>query len=498
MIDRGLLPDFSPEALGQLRQLETNPLAPGSGNVIPAAAGLARDLRELLWCSIDNDDSLDLDQLTVLEALPNGDVKIMVAIADVDTLVTKGCPIDEHAAQNTTSVYTAAQVFPMLPDELSTGLTSLNAAVDRLAVVVELVVKPDGSPADQHDIYRALVRNHAKLAYNSVAAWLDGEGPQPQPIGAVPGLADNLRLQDKSAQAMKQLRQARGALTLETIEAKPVFVDDHVSELRREERNRAKDIIEDFMIAANQATAEFLAAKGSPSIRRVVRTPRRWNRIVELAAEYKVQLPEEPDPKALEQFLAMRQTADPLRFPDLSLAIVKLLGPGEYVAEPPDGLAPGHFGLATKDYGHSTAPNRRYTDLITQRLVKAVLDGQKSPYALTELELLATHCTEQEDDAQKVERQVEKSAAALLLQSRIGEEFDGFITGASEKGTYVRLLSVPVEGRVMQGFQGIDVGDRVRVRLLSADVERGFIDFGRVGPATSHAAPAAHGGQSSQ
>ena len=466
MLERNLLPDFSDEVADELRHIARQAVEPE-----------ALDLRHLLWASIDNDDSLDLDQLTVAEELPNGRVKVLVAIADVDALVVQGSAIDGHAEQNTTSVYTAAQIFPMLPEALSTDLTSLNPDGERPAMVVEMVVEPDGSPENHGRVYRARVFNHAKLAYNSVAAWLEGDGPEPEPITRVPGLAENLRLQDRTAQTMKRLRERRGALNLETIEARPVFVDDKVSELRREERNRAKDIIEDFMIAANQVTAEFLAENDSPSIRRVVREPRRWNRIVELAAEHDFELPGEPDPRALERFLTKEKAEDPQRFPDLSLSVIKLLGPGEYMAEPVGGLAPGHFGLAAKDYGHSTAPNRRYTDLITQRLLKAVLDGHKPPYSMIELEMLATHCTQQEDNANKVERQVAKSAAALLLQDHVGHVYEGFVTGASDKGTWVLLLAVPVEGRLVQGYRGVDVGDRVEVRLLLVDVEKGFIDF---------------------
>ncbi len=475
MLARDLLPDFSEEAMTELRDIEASGERPGPADLDGDAQAI--DLRHLLWASIDNDDSLDLDQLSVAEALPDGTVKVLVAIADVDSLVTKGSAIDEDAGQNTTSVYTAAQIFPMLPEPLSTDLTSLNPEEERRAMVVEMVVDAGGSPAGNGRVYRARVKNRAKLAYNGVAAWLDGDGPEPAPIGAVAGLADNLRLQDRVAQAMKHVRERRGALDLETIEARPVFVDDAVSELRREERNRAKDIIEDFMIAANQTTAQFLAAKGSPSIRRVVREPRRWSRIVQLAAERGFELPGEPDPRALERFLTAQKAADPLRFADLSLSVIKLLGPGEYLAEPPGGLSPGHFGLAAKDYGHSTAPNRRYTDLVTQRLLKAALDGERPPYSMVELDLLATHCTRQEDNANKVERQVAKSAAALLLRSRVGQVFEGLVTGAADKGTWVRLLAVPVEGRLVRGFRGVDVGDRVQVRLVSVDVEKGYIDF---------------------
>ena len=470
MLARGLLPDFSPAALAELDRLQTP---------APVAGAVARDLRNLLWCSIDNDDSLDLDQLTVAEALPGDTIKLLVAVADVDALVKNGSAIDEHARHNTTSVYTAAEIFPMLPVKLSTNLTSLNFNEDRLAIVVEMRVDAGGSTHDV-DIYKAVVRNHARLAYNGVAAWLDGNGPAPDALGAVPGLAENLRLQDKATQKMKNFRHVHGALSLDSIEAKPVFDGDEMSDLEEETRNRAKELIEDCMIAANGVTARYLESKKYPSIRRVVRVPKRWDRIVEIAAQHGFKLPAPPDSKALEAFLTRQKTADPLRFPDLSLTIIKLLGSGEYVAELPGDVAPGHFGLAVKDYAHSTAPNRRYTDLITQRLLKAALNGRPAPYPMTELTDLATHCTEVEDAVNKVERQVGKSAAALLLQSRIGEQFDGLVTGASMKGTWVRLLKMPVEGKLVQGYEGLDVGDRVRVQLISVDVMLGFIDFKQV------------------
>ncbi len=334
----------------------------------------------------------------------------------------------------------------------------------------------DGSLEDS-TIYKAWVHNHAKLAYNSVAAWLDNKGEIPEEVAAVQGLAENLQLQDRAAQRMKKLRHLHGALSLETIEAKPVFDGDQIRALEIEEKNRAKEIIEDFMIAANGVTARYLSASGFPSIRRVVRTPKRWERIVEIASDHKFRLPPDPDSKALEEFLIQAKAADPLRFPDLSLTVIKLMGAGEYIAELPKDDAPGHFGLAVKDYAHSTAPNRRYPDLLTQRLLKAALDGKPAPYSKEELDVLAAHCTEAENAANKVERQVEKSAAALLLESRIGEHFDSVVTGASEKGTWVRLLSEPVEGKLVQGFKGLDVGDQIRVQLKSVDVQRGFIDF---------------------
>ncbi|OGD21226.1 MAG: ribonuclease II [Candidatus Aminicenantes bacterium RBG_16_63_16] len=472
MIARGLLPDFSPEALAELDRIEA-----------PAAANdeAIRDLTNLLWASIDNDDSRDLDQLTVAEVMPGDNVKILVAIADVDALVKRGSAIDDHARHNTTSVYTAAKIFPMLPEKLSTDLTSLNFNADRLSIVIEMVVGSDGSVRGSQ-IYRACVRNRAKLAYNSAAAWLEGNGPVPEAVTAVGGLDENLRAQDRTAQSLRNLRHVHGALTLETIKAKPIFDGDQLRSFEVESKNRATDIIEDFMIAANGATARYLASRKFPSIRRVVREPKRWDRIVEIAGEHKFGLPAQPDPKALDEFLIKEKAADPLRFPDLSLAVIKLLGGGEYVAELPGDTAPGHFGLAVKDYAHSTAPNRRYPDLITQRLLKAALEGGAWPYGKDELDALAKHCTEEEDAADKVERQVDKSAAALLLESRINDQFDAIVTGASEKGTWARLLNVTVEGRVVSGFEGLDVGDRVRVQLISVDVERGFIDFKKVGP----------------
>jgi exoribonuclease-2 len=367
----------------------------------------------------------------------------------------------------------------MLPEKLSTNLTSLNMNEDRLSVVVEMVIGADGS-LQGSDVYQARVRNHAKLAYNSLAAWLEGSGGLPEAVAAVNGLAENLRLQDSAAQRLKTLRHIHGALSLETIEAKPIFDGDQIRTLEIEQQNRAKEIIEDFMIAANGVTARYLSAKGVPSIRRVVRTPKRWDRIVAIAAELKFALPELPDSKALEEFLVKAKSADPLRFPDLSLAVIKLLGAGEYIAELPEGDVPGHFGLAVKDYAHSTAPNRRYPDLITQRLLKAALEGKPVPYTKDELDVLAAHCTQAEDAANKVERQVGKSAAALLLESRIGEQFDSIVTGASAKGTWVRLLDVAAEGKLVQGFEGLDVGDRIRVQLTSLDVQRGFVDFRRI------------------
>jgi len=466
MLERGLQPDFTDAALDEVRALRVAPIETGPD---------IRDLRDLPWASIDNDDSQDLDQLSVAIPRPSG-LKILVAIADVDVAVPKGSAIDARARTNTTSVYTAAQIYPMLPEPLSTDLTSLREGQDRMAMVVELDVTNDGVVTGSSN-YRAIVRNRAKLAYNAVAAWLDARGPMPERIGAVPGLDDNLRLQDRVAQKMKVLRHEAGALALESIEARPVFSGEILMDLHPDEKNRAKELIEEFMIAANGATARFLASVGFPSIRRVLHSPERWNRIVSLAAESGGRLPSQPDALALGKFLAQRRRVDPEHFPDLSLSIVKLLGSGAYALEVPGQSVEGHFGLAVRDYTHSTAPNRRFPDLITQRLLKAALAKKPSPYSRGELDGLAAHCTEQEDDATKVERQVLKSAAALLLEDRIHERFVGFVTGVSDKGTWVRILSPAVEGKVVHGWEGLDVGDKVRVELLGVDVERGFIDF---------------------
>lgn len=477
MLERGLLPDFSSEALAELKQLPVPVISEDK------PIGAIRDMRKLLWASIDNDDSHDLDQLTAAEEAAGGKLTIYVAIADVDASIHKGSALDHHAYTNTTSVYTAGEIFPMLPEQVSTDLTSLNFNEDRLSIVIEMQIGADGSLVDS-SIYQAWVHNYAQLAYNSVAAWLEKNGPIPEAVSAVKGLAENLLLQDQIAQKMKTFRHVHGALSLETIDAKPVFDGDQIRALEIDEKNRAKEIIEDFMIAANGVTARYLSAKKFPSIRRVVRTPRRWERIVDLAANLKYSLPKLPNSKALEEFLIRQKKLDPLHFPDLSLAVIKLLGAGEYIAEfpgtdPSGSQTSGHFGLAVKDYSHSTAPNRRYPDLLTQRMLKAALARQPVPYHKNELEALALHCTEAEDAANKVERQVGKSAAALLLEARIGEYFDAIVTGASEKGTWIRLLHIPVDGMLVHGFDGLDVGDPCRVQLQSVDVRQGFIDFVR-------------------
>lgn len=471
MLGRGLLPDFSPQVLAELNGISTQKIQLNDN---------IRELRNLLWCSIDNDDSRDLDQLTVAEQMPKGAVKVYVAIADVDYVVKKLSAIDDHAHHNTTSVYTAAQIFHMLPERLSTDITSLNYGSDRRAVVIEMVITEDGI-LQGSDIYQALVRNHAKLTYNGVAGWLDNTTPKPHEIAIVEGLDENLRLQDRTAQKLKALRHIHGALDLETIEVRPVFDGNLLTGLEPEIGTRAKSIIEDFMIAANGVTARYLSSKMYPSIRRVVRTPKRWDRIIELAIQHNFTLPQVPDSKVLEEFLTKSKTVDPDHFPDLSLSVIKLLGPGEYVVEFPGSSSSGHFGLAVKDYTHSTAPNRRFPDILTQRLLKSAITGTPSPYTTDDLKTLAKHCTEMEDAVKKIERLVVKSAAALLLESRIGESFDAIVTGASEKGTWVRIMSPPVEGRLAYGFSGMDVGHRLSVKLISTDVGRGFIDFENIG-----------------
>jgi ribonuclease R len=469
MRQRGFEPDYPPAALTQVSQSQESAAQP------PASA--RRDLRDRLWCSIDNDDSRDLDQLSVAE--PRGDATaILVAVADVDALVPRESPVDQHAATNTTSVYTAAEVFAMLPERLSTDLTSLAPNVDRAALVIDMTVTKDGDVASG-DVYLANVRNRAKLAYPSVGAWLEGAAAAPAALSAIAGLDANLRLQAEAAEALKQSRHRRGALTLDTEEGRPVFAGDELKDIELQHHTRASELIEDFMIAANTTVARFLEDRGFYSVRRIVRMPERWPRIVALAAETGTRLPENADHQALEQWLLAQRAANPSHFADLSLSVVKLLGRGEYVVEPPNDPVPDHFGLAVDDYTHSTAPNRRFADLVTQRLVKAALAGRPSPYGVEELSAIAARCSEREDAANRVERQVRKAAAAMLLASQRGRVFDGVVTGASAKGTWVKIHHPLAEGRVLRGHEGLEVGERVRVRLIHTDPSKGFIDFDR-------------------
>lgn len=467
MLDNGLQPEFSDAALRQLAGI-WQPAHERNADI--------RDLTGLLWCSIDNDDSRDLDQLTVCKKLKDGAVRMLVAIADVDALVKRGSAIDKAAWINTTSVYTSARIYPMLPELLSTNLTSLNPGEERLALVTEMTFDTR-AVLTRSSHYRARVRNQAKLAYDAVSAWLDGTGELPPSAAVVPGMAEQLRVQDALAQQLRQHRHAEGSLELETLEPRAVFDGERVVDIQQQVHNRARQLIEELMIATNHCTARYLAERGCPSLRRVVRSPERWLRIVAVAAEYGEQLPTEPSAKALEEFLAKRHQTDPLRFPDLSLVVVKLMGSGEYVVEQPGEAPIGHFGLAVRDYTHSTAPNRRYPDLITSRLLKATMASQPAPYSIDELYALAQHCTRQEDAAQKVERRMRKSEAALVLESKVGETFDAIVTGSNSSGVWVRTLTPPVEGKLLYGYEDRRVGDRLHVRLISTNVELGFIDF---------------------
>lgn len=467
MFSRGLQPEFPPAVQQQLARLKGPAHEPDDR---------IRDLTAMPWCSIDNDDSRDLDQLTTAEALSQGRVRLFVAVADVDALVPKGSPIDEHARINTTSVYTSARVFPMLPERLCHDLTSLNPDTERLAVVCEMTFTDDGLMTGSV-LYRARVRNQAQLAYDAVAAWLEDQGELPAAARRLPGMDAQLHLQDALAQKLRVLRRAEGALEFETFQPRALFDGERITDIRLQPHNRARQLIEEFMIATNGCTARYLAAQGCASLRRVVRSPERWLRIVEVAQQHGESLPRQPDARALEAFLARQHRQDPLRFPDLSLVIVKLMGSGEYVVEEAQGEPIGHFGLAVQDYMHSTAPNRRYPDLITQRLLKAALQGLKPPYTKAELIELSMYCTAQEDAAQKVERQVRKSEAALLLHDRIGQRFDALVTGISPSGTWVRILQPPAEGRLIGDLPELRVGQALQVKLVSTSVERGFIDF---------------------
>lgn len=470
MAQNGFHPDFPPDVAADLAAVTA---APPSA----APAGDLRDLRGLLWSSIDNDTSRDLDQVEAVEQQPDGNVRVRVAIADVDAFAPAGHAIDRHAASETTTVYTGIENFPMLPEALSTDATSLVETGDRLSLVIDFLVSADGSVVSG-DVYRAIIRNRAQLAYNAVGAWLEG-GAAPAKVAASTDLQAQLRLQHDVASVLRTARRQHGALDIDTIETQPVLLNDQVVDLVRQQKNPATELIEDFMIAANGVVARLLEAKRIASIRRVVRVPKRWDRIVALAAELGGHLPDVPDPKALNDFLTARKAADPDRFADLSLAVIKLLGPGEYVLERPGEPSEGHFGLAVQDYTHSTAPNRRYADLVSQRLLKAMLAGQPSPYADEALEAIADRCTKMEDAARKVEREMSKHIAALAMSHRVGEIFDAIVTGVTPKGTFVRVLAPHVEGLLASGAQGVDVGDRLRVRLTRTDPDRGFIDFAR-------------------
>src|SRR5712691_5539961 len=468
MLENGFEPEFPPAVQQQLSQLQSRP-----PQIIPD--GNIRDLRDLLWSSIDNDTSRDLDQIEVAERLSNGQTKILVGIADVDAFVSKGCPIDQHAGKETTTVYTGVRNFSMLPEQLSTGTTSLLENQERLSVVTEFLVDQNGSVSGG-TAYPAITRNKAQLTYNAVGAWLEGKGAAPPKVEASAELQAQLKLQNEVAQALKNQRHQHGALNIESTETRPVMLNEQIVDIARQEKNMATELIEDFMIAANSVVARMLGQVSS--IRRIVKTPERWNRIVELAAKTGDKLPSQPDSKALNDFLTKHQAADPDHFADLSLAVIKLMGPGEYILERPGDPEVGHFGLAVQDYTHSTAPNRRYADLVTQRLIKALLAKQPPPYSDYELTGIANNCTVKEDAARKVERGMQKRIAAVAMGRRIGESFDAIVTGVTPHGTFVRVLQPHVEGLLVRG-EGVDVGDKLRVKLISADAQRGYIDFSR-------------------
>ncbi len=467
MESRDFLTDFSSAITEELKSIDKDSILKSNVDV--------KDMRDKFWCSIDNDDSRDLDQITYIEELGDGSFKIYVSIADVSATVKKGSEINTHAEHNTTSVYTPAVIFPMLPEKLSTDLTSLNQGVDRLSFVTEMDVGKDGV-VQNYKIYEALVQNHAKLAYNGVGYWLENNANPPELVLKSEELQKLLRNHDDIAQKMKANRQAKGSLSLETIEAKAIIQNRIVIDIVEEKKNRAKEIIENFMIAANTAATLFLHAHDFPAFKRIVRIPKRWDKIVEIAANNGTYLPEEPDSKSLEDFLIKQKQANPLQYPDLSLSIVKLLGRGEYVVEYPGENISGHFGLALRNYSHSTAPNRRYPDLITQRMIRAVIEGKSNPYTKSEIERLAEYCSLKEADADRVTRQTQKTVAAVLLSGKINQTFDGIITGVNKNGTWVRLFTPPVEGKLIKGNH-VDVGDHVKVKLISVDVQKGFIDF---------------------
>lgn len=466
MLRNGFNPDF-PSPVQQ--QVATEPKQVSGGSDI-------RDLRSLLWSSIDNDDSRDLDQIEYSEDLGGGRIRVLIGIADVDAFAPKGSPIDLHAQSETTTVYAGVVNFPMLPTELSTGITSLLENEDRLAMVTEFEVSADGE-LGAHSVYRALVRNRAQLHYSDIGPWLDGSGQMTPKVSASAELQKQLRMQDQVAAALNKNRFAHGALNIENAETRPILVRGEITDIQTEAKNRASGLIEELMVAANECVARTLKEKGFASIRRVVKTPERWPRIVELAAKSGERLPEQPDSKALNDFLTRRRAADPDHFPDLSLAIIKLMGPGQYDVQPASDVEPDHFGLAVQDYTHSTAPNRRFADIVTQRLLKSVIGGAGAPYTIDELNAIAKNCTDKASAARKVERQMAKSIAAVAMQRHIGQTFDAIVTGASDKGTFVRVLNPVVEGMLLHPRAGTDVGEKLRVKLVEANPQRGFIDF---------------------
>ena len=456
--------DFPPNVLQQIDTIDAA--------ASPRKVDSFRDLRHLLWVSIDNDESRDLDQLTYAESVHPGKDKIYVAVADVDAIVKRGSPVDQYASHNTTSIYTPTRVFPMLPPKLCYDLTSLNEECDRCAIVVEISVDEAGKYS-LLNIYPALVRNRAKLAYNRVADWIERDIRLPQSRA----ILEQLKLQDSIAVRIQRYRTEQGALGFETIEVQPVVVNSQVVRLEEKAVNRAHKLIENFMIAANVCMTRYFTDWNLPVMRRIVKTPKRWSRIVQLANQLGERLPARANVKSLRDFLYRQRHSNPSQFPDLSLSIIKLLGRGEYVLGIPGGDSQGHFDLALRDYAHTTAPNRRFPDLVMQRLLKSHLYGEAIPYRRSELIRIAKNCTKKEDDAVKVERRLVKCAAAMMLVHLIGHQYKAMVTGASQKGTWVRITNPPIEGRLTHGFQDVDVGDWIEVQLIRVDIHNGHIDF---------------------
>jgi exoribonuclease R len=515
MHEAGFKPEFGEGVAEQVAEI-VQKLA-----VLKPEAGL-EDLRALGWSSIDNDTSRDLDQIEVADRVEGG-IQLRVAIGDVAASVAQGSPIDKHAQEQTQTIYTAVKNFPMLPLELSAGVTSLNENGDRLAVMMSFTVGPDGQMLGEN-VSRAMVRNRAQLAYSRVGPWLEKtaagvvdddvlslrsdsareheadaslsggadagvreSGPGAPAVSPVSGsladgwLVEQLKLQDEAAQALHAARVKNGALEFHKSEADPVVVDGKVIDVTEAIQNRAMNLIEDLMVAANGVMARALRKGGRSGLQRVVVIPKRWDRIVALASQHGYELPEVPDSAALNEALTDIRLKDPIHYPDVAVSVIKLMGPGEYLLMRADDDPTGHFGLAARDYTHSTAPNRRFPDIVTQRVLHAMMTGAPPPYSDAELAAIAIHCNEADKKLRKIERNMEKRVAAVAMSSRIGEVFPGVVTGASDKGVYVRVIRPPFEGRVVQGGDGLDVGDKVNVKLIHTDPARAFIDFAKVG-----------------
>jgi exoribonuclease II len=508
MHEAGFKPEFGPGVAEQVDEIRTSlrkefvQAEPGFG--VP-------DLRNLVWSSIDNDTSRDLDQIEVAERIADG-IRVHVAIADVARAVEQDSPIDKHAQAQTQTIYTAVKNFPMLPLELSTGMTSLNENGDRMAVMMSFTVGSNGEMSDEQ-ISRAWVRNRAQLAYSRVGPWIDAHAGAASGVGVslqeveqlrsdsarqgedlngpafvddangrelAESLGDQLVLQARATQLLHRARIQNGALEFHRGEAEPVIADGRVVSVQDVIQNQAMYLIEDLMVAANGVMARALRKGGRSGLQRVVKVPQRWDRIVSLAAEHKWDLPVNPDSVALNNFLAHMRDTDTDHYPDLAVAVIKLMGPGEYMLMTADDDPTGHFGLAVRDYTHSTAPNRRFPDIVTQRVLHAMMEGAPAPYSDAELAAIATHCNEADTALRKIERAMQKRVAAVAMAHRIGEVFRGVVTGASEKGVYVRVIDPPFEGRIIQNAEGLDVGDRVSVKLLHTDPARAFIDFARI------------------